>query len=387
MQISKIASSLGQSATLKLNELASTLKKQGKDIIHLGGGEPEFDIPEKAAQESLKKINSKRVIYTPTGGVSELKEKICQYTFENYGVKVSPANIVVSSGAKQAIYNFLLCAVNPGDEVVFPAPYWVSYTEMVKLVYGQPIPVKPSKGLLCSFEEIESHITSNTKAIMLNTPNNPSGLIYGAEFIEKIVALCEERNIFLLMDDIYNKLVFDGFSVPSAFSFSKKSIDESNIVSVNGVSKTFSMTGFRIGWSVSSKTMASAMTKVQGQITSCPSDLSQAASVGALTEGDAFTKRMIKDLEDKRNALVDELLKIKKIKLEKPQGTFYSFADFSAYNKNSSQLSSELIEKIGVVTVPGSEFGMEGHLRISFCGKKEDIIRGVKKIREYLDGN
>lgn len=386
MQLSKIASSLGQSATLKLNELAGLLKKQGKDIIHLGGGEPEFDIPQKAGEEAVKKINSKRVRYTPTSGIAELKEKICKYTLENYGIEVSPANISVSSGAKQSIYNFLVCAVNPGDEVVFPAPYWVSYTEMVKLVYGQPIAVKPSSGLLCSFEELEKHITSNTKAIMLNTPNNPSGLIYGADFIEKVVNLCEERGIFLLMDDIYNKLVFDGVNVPSAFSFSKRKIDESNIVSVNGVSKTFSMTGFRIGWSVASKTMTSAMTKVQGQVTSCPSELSQVAALGALTEGDAFTKRMIKELEEKRDALSAELAKFKKLKFEKPLGTFYSFADFSAYNKDSAKLSSELIEKIGVVTVPGAEFGLDGHLRISFCGKKEDIVRGVSKIREYLDG-
>ncbi len=386
MQLSKIASSLGQSATLKLNELAANLKKQGKDIIHLGGGEPEFDIPQKAAEETLKKINSKRVKYTPTSGIPELKEKICKYTMDNYGIETAPANICVSSGAKQSIYNFLLCAVNPGDEVVFPAPYWVSYTEMVRLVYGQPVPVKPSEGLLCSFEDIERHITSNTKAIMLNTPNNPSGLIYGPEFIERIVSLCEEKGIFLLMDDIYNKLVFGGINVPSAFSFSKKKIDESNIVSVNGVSKTFSMTGFRIGWSVASKSMTSAMTKVQGQITSCPSELSQAASIGALTEGDAFTKRMIKELEEKRDALVTELSKFKKLKFEKPLGTFYSFADFSAYNPDSSKLSAELIEKTGVVTVPGAEFGVDGHLRISFCGKKEDIVKGVNRIREYLDG-
>lgn len=386
MQLSKIASSLGESTTLKLNELAANLKKQGKDVIHLGGGEPEFDIPQKAAEESFKKINSKRVKYTPISGIAELKEKICKYTLDNYGVEVSHANICVSSGAKQSIYNFLVCAVNPGDEVVFPAPYWVSYTEMVKLVYGQPVPVRPSKGLLCSFEEIDRHITSNTKVIMLNTPNNPSGLVYGPEFIEKIVALCEKNGIFLLMDDIYNKLIFGDINVPSAFSFSKKKMDESNVVSVNGVSKIFSMTGFRIGWSVASRSMTSAMTKVQGQITSCPSELSQVAAIGALTEGDAFTKRMIKELEEKRDALVVELSKFKKLKFEKPVGTFYSFADFSNYNKDSSQLSAELIEKVGVVTVPGAEFGMDGHLRISFCGKKEDIIEGVRRIREYLDG-
>lgn len=385
MELSKISASIGQSATLKLNELANNLKKQGKDIIHLGGGEPEFDIPARAAQEAINKINSKRVRYTGTSGIVELKEKVCQYTKENYGIDVKPENIVISSGAKQSIYNFLFCAVNPQDQVLFPAPYWVSYTEMVKMVYGEPVAVKPSKGLLCSFEDIESHVNGKTKVIMLNTPNNPSGLIYGAEFIKKIVKLCEERNIFLLMDDIYNKLVFDSEVVPSAFSFSSRSINESNIVSVNGVSKTFSMTGFRIGWSVASKNATSAMTKVQAQITSCPSELSQVAALGALCEGDAFTRRMVKELEEKRDILVSEFKKFKKLKFERPQGTFYSFADFSSYEKDSQKLSAELIEKIGVVTVPGAEFGMDGHLRISFCGKKEDIVRGVNKIREYLD--
>jgi aspartate aminotransferase len=385
MQLSKIALSIGSSATLKLNEMANTMKKQGKQVIHLGGGEPEFDIPEMALNYSIEKLNTKRIKYTATTGLSELKEEIARYTKKCYGISISNANIVISSGAKQSIYNFLMSVLNPGDEVIFPAPYWVSYPEMVKMLYANPVIAKPENGLLCSIEDINKKITSNTKAIMLNTPNNPSGLIYGEDFIKEIVGICEEKNIFLLMDDIYNKLVFDNVKIPSAFEFSNRDMENSLIVSINGVSKTFSMTGFRIGWSISSKNLALAMGKIQAQITSCPSELSQIAALGALREGDIFTQKMVKELKEKRDILYEEIKKIKKVKIEKPQGTFYSFPDFSLYEKDSRKLSEKLINEIGVVTVPGIEFGIEGHLRISYCGKREDIIKGVNKIREYLD--
>jgi len=385
MHLSNLAMSVGQSATLRLNELANNLKSEGKDIIHLGGGEPEADIPGGAYEKAVEKLKTRRVRYTPTSGIKTLKEKIRSYTRDNYGVEPALQNIVVSSGAKQSIYNFLTAVVNPGDQVVFPAPYWVSYTEMVKLVHGQPVVVKPAKGLLCDIGDLESHITSNTRAVMLNTPNNPSGLMYGEDFIKKLVGICEYRGIYLMMDDIYNKLVFDGVKCPSAFEYSQKSLDESVIVSINGVSKTFSMTGFRIGWSVASQAVTQAMTRIQAQITSCPSELSQEAAVGALEEGDSFTRKMVEDLQGKRDVMAEELGKFKKVRFEKPQGTFYGFPDFSEYEKDSVKLSGRILEKTGVVTVPGKEFGLEGHLRISYCGKKQDIVEGVKRIRKLLD--
>lgn len=386
MNLSRLALSLGQSATLKLNELAAGLKAEGKPVIHLGGGEPEERIPGGASEESRRMIEAGFVRYTPTSGTPSLKKEIAAYTEQHYGVKPGPENIAAASGAKQAIFNFLLSVVDPGDEVVFPAPYWVSYPEMVRMAYGTPVIVKPRPGeLLVDAEAIASHVTSRTKAILLNSPNNPSGQVYPEEFIRSLVELCESRGVYLLMDDIYNRLVFDGLKAPSAFTFSEKPLNDSNIVSINGVSKTFSMTGYRIGWSVASEAVTQAMVKVQAQVSSCPSALSQAAAAGALREGDGFVENLRRGLEKKRDVMVAELSKLKKVQLHKPQGTFYSFADFSAYEKDSAKLSGILLEKGMVVAVPGIEFGLEGHLRLSYCGAEKDIVEGVTRIRETLD--
>ena len=386
MNLSRLALSLGQSATLKLNELANNLKAEGKPVIHLGGGEPEEKIPRGALEESGKMLDAGFVRYTPTSGTAALKKEIAAYTEQYYGVKPGPKNICVASGAKQAIYNFLIAVADPGDEVIFPAPYWVSYPEMVRLAYGNPVIVRPREGeLLAKAADIEAHITSRTKAILLNSPNNPSGQVYGEEFIRRMVEVCEDRGVYLLMDDIYNRLVFDGLRAPSAFSFSRKPLNESPIVSINGVSKTFSMTGYRIGWSVANEAITQAMIKVQAQVSSCPSALSQAAAAGALREGGAFVETLRDGLQKKRDTMVAELSKLKKVKLHKPQGTFYSFADFSAYEKNSAKLSALLLEKAMVVAVPGVEFGLEGHLRLSYCGAEKDIIEGVSRIRKILD--
>lgn len=386
MNLSRLALSLGQSATLKLNELANNLKAEGKPVVHLGGGEPEEKIPRGALEESDKMLGAGFVRYTPVSGTAALKKEIAAYTEQHYGAKPGPKNIVVASGAKQAIYNFLLSVVDPGDEVIFPAPYWVSYPEMVRLAYGNPVIVKPRDGgLLAKASDIEAHITSRTKAILINSPSNPSGQVYPEEFIKRMVEVCEDRGVYLLMDDIYNRLVFDGLKAPSAFAYSKKPLNESHIVSINGVSKTFSMTGYRIGWSVAGEALTQAMVKVQAQVSSCPSALSQAAAAGALREGNGFVETLRAGLEKKRDTMVAELSKLKKVKLHKPQGTFYSFPDFSAYEKDSTKLSNLLLDKAMVVTVPGVEFGLEGHLRLSYCGAEKDIVEGVGRIRKALD--
>jgi aspartate aminotransferase len=384
MKLSKLVLSIRPSATLKLNELANKLKSEGKDIIHLGGGEPEFDIPESAEKEVVERLKTKRVRYTPTAGIKKLREEIVNYVNDIYNFKVDIDNIVVSTGAKQAIYNFLLSVLDPGDEVLIIAPYWVSYTEMVSMAYAHPVVVRPSQGLIPSIEDIERCISSNTKVILINSPNNPTGLILPNELIKDVIDLAEKNDIYVLFDSIYDQLIIDDFDYKNPFSF-VDDIEKSNVVVVNGVSKAFSMTGFRIGFSIASKELSKAMTKIQAQVTSCPSELSQYGAVGALREGKKFSKKLVDDLRRKRDILVDELSKIKKAKFIKPQATFYSFVDFSEYEKDSSKLSSTLIEKTGVVTVPGIEFGMEGYLRISFCSDVDSIKKGVSRIREFLD--
>ncbi len=384
LTLSKRAQTIGDSPTLKINALARALKKEGKPIIHLGGGEPVFPAPQAAVEAIIEKAKSRKIKYSPSTGTPELKEAVAQYTLANYGQKVGPENIIVSAGAKQALFNFLLAIVNAGDEVVFPAPYWVSYPEMVKMAGGTPVIVRPAKGRLrVSFEELAATVTDKTKAILLNSPNNPSGQVFDADFIKQVVQLAEKKQIFLLMDDIYHKLVFDGKVCPNPYDYSQ---DGQNLVIANGVSKLYGLTGLRIGWAVSqNRSLISAMGRMQAQSTSCNSDLSEAAAAAALTGDQRCIEDLRSLLQHNRDVLMAELEQIPHIRVQKPQGTFYSFADFSYYNSDSQVLAQYLLEEALVAVVPGQAFGMDGHLRISFCASEDSIVQGVRRIKRALE--
>lgn len=380
--LSSRAIQIGDSPTLKINAKARALKAAGKPVIHLGGGEPTYPAPQAAVDAIIQKANSRKIKYTPSSGTPELKQAVLAYTKQQYAHVFEPANVLVSAGAKQALFNFLLAAVEPGDEVVFPAPFWVSYPEMVKLAGGTPVIVKPAHGLRVTIEEIKRAVTSKTKAVLLNSPCNPAGHILSADFIKELVEFTEEKKVFLVMDDIYHQLVFDGAQTPNPCSYAK---DFNNLVIINGVSKLYGLTGLRIGWAVSAnKELISVMGKMQAQSTSCNSDLSEAAACAALTGPQDCVKDLCSVLEDNRNTLLEELAKIPHIHVEKPQATFYSFVDFSYYNKDSNALATYLLEKVLVAVVPGKAFGAEGYLRISFCADKTAIIEGVRRIAGAL---
>lgn len=383
MKLSSLSTLIGDSPTLKLNAKTAALKKEGFPIVHLGGGEPEYPAPQSAVDALIKKAQSRKIKYSPTTGSLDLRKAVCAYTKANYGFDTEPKNVIISGGAKQAIYNFLLCVVNPGDEVIFPVPYWVSYPDMITLVGGVPVQVRPQDGIQITFEQIEQAITHKTKAIMLNSPNNPSGTVFEKDFIKKLVELCEQKKIWLMTDDIYHQLVFDGVNPASPFAFAK---DNSNIVAINGVSKVYGLTGLRIGWAVSSNTeLIAAMGRMQAQTTSCNSDVSEAAALAALTGPQDCVDELRKILQNNRDVLIAELSKIPDVKINIPKGTFYCFADFSKYNKDSLALSAFLLDKVFVAVVPGVSFGLDGYLRISYCASKENIIEGVSRIRWALD--
>ncbi len=382
LTLSTRAQSIGDSPTLKINALARALKKEGKPLIHLGVGEPAFPAPQAAVDAIIAKAQTRNIKYVPSSGTPELKAAVARYTETYYGRKVSADQIIISAGAKQVLYNFLLVTLNAGDEVIFPAPYWVSYPEMIKLAGGKPVVVRPAHGLQITLPELTAAITPRTKAIILNSPNNPSGQIFEADFVKGLVELAEQKNIFLFMDDIYNQLIFDGNKCPNPYDFCT---DSQNLVIANGVSKLYGMTGLRIGWAVSeNRSLISAMGRMQAQSTSCNCDLSEVAATAALL-GD---QRCVKDLRDllytNREALLAELSKIPHIGVHKPQGTFYCFADFSYYNADSQALAQYLLEKALVAVVPGSAFGMEGYLRMSFCASKDQIVEGVQRIAKAL---
>ncbi len=388
MSLSLIAQSIGESATLKLNEIASILRAKGDPVIHLGGGEPKGKAPMDAILAASAMLNSGEIRYTPPDGTPALKKAIIRYTDEFYGWRPAPENVMASGGAKQAIMSALHAIINPQEEVIYPAPYWVSYPEMVKLVGGVPVPVHPEDGgFIPRIQDIEQVTGSYTRAVIINSPNNPSGAVYPADFIADVVDFCERRGLWLIMDDIYHRLIFDGREPVNCYQFTKDRSDNSKLIIINGVSKQYAMTGFRIGWAVGNTKVIEAMTNIQGHETSGPSALLQHAAVGAINGIQSIVKNMRLTLENNRNVLMEQLRSFDGVIIDEPGGTFYSFPDFSHYNKDSVALSKFLLEKVQVVTVPGIEFGMEGHLRISYCGSIKDITEGIERMKWALDPN
>jgi len=388
MSLSLIGKSISESATLKLNEIAAILRSKGEPLIHLGGGEPKSKAPLDAIIAATNILNSAEIRYTPADGIPALKQAIIRYTEEFYGRKVEPENVIASSGAKQAIMVALQTILNPQEEVIFPAPYWVSYPEMVKLCGGIPVPVYPEDGSFYPrLQDIEQRVTSYTKAIIINSPNNPTGAMYSEEFIADIVSFCERKNIYLIMDDIYHRLIFDGRKPINCYKYATILDENSKIILINGVSKQYSMTGFRIGWAIASKKIISVMTNIQGHQTSGPSVIVQKAAIGALNGVQSFVENLRLTLENNRNVMMDRLNSFEGVRAVKPDGTFYCFVDFSHYMKDSKKLAYFLLDKVRVITVPGVEFGLDGWLRLSTCGSIKEITEGIERIKWALDPN
>ena len=355
-------------------------------MIHLGIGEPKNKAPINAILNSAARLNTGDVKYSPTDGIPSLKKAIIRYTEENYDKVVDPDNVIVTSGAKQAIYNILYALLNPQDEVIILSPYWVSYPEITRMVYGTPVFVTPEDGgLHPRMKEITEAVSSSTKAIIVNSPNNPSGLVFREAFVREIVEFCEKKQIYLIMDDIYHKLVFDGKRAASCYEYAKGDIDESRVISVNGISKLYGMTGFRIGWAIAPRRLVQIMTNIQAQTTSCASVILQAAAEGALTGLQSIVENLRLTIQNNRDIIMQELRSFNGVKVTEPDGTFYCFPDFAAYERDSVKLSEFLLKKALVVTVPGKEFGMEGRLRLSFSGSVNDLVEGVARMKWALD--
>ena len=393
MSLSQVAMSIPVSPTIGLNNEALILREKGEPVIHLGVGEPKNKTPIAAILSSAAKLNSGDVKYAPTDGNPSLKKAIIRYTEDNYGRLAAPQNVIVSDGAKQSLWNVLFAILNPQDEVIVLAPYWVSYPEMVRMIGGTPVIVNPEDGTFVpTFEEIERAVGSDTKAIIVNSPNNPSGVVYPKELIAKIVDLCESKGIYMICDDIYHKLVFDGNVAPPAYTFTDKDVENSKIIVVNGVAKLYGMTGFRIGWVVANKKMVDVMINIQSQTTTCVSPVMQAAAEGALTGIQSNVEALRLTMQNNRDVLMQELRTFTDVRCFKPQGTFYAMPDFRAYCgngvvKNSVELSKFLLKKTLVVTVPGKEFGIEGHLRLSYSGTVKDLTEGIERMKWALDPN
>ncbi len=386
MRLSKLATEIAESPTLALNDEARLLRERGEAVINLGIGEPKNKTPINAMLAAAAKLSSGEVKYTPVDGVPSLKKAIIRYTEDNYDRLVAPENVLVTNGAKQSLFNVLYSLLNLQDEVLILAPYWVSYPEIVKMCQGRPVIVTPEDGtFIPRLQDIERAVTSYTRAIIVNSPNNPSGAIYPPPLIESLVDFCERRGLYMICDDIYHKLTFDGKVAAPATRFTDKDVENSHLILVNGVAKIYGMTGFRVGWVVAPRDIVRVMANVTAQTTSGVSPVSQAAAEGALNGLQTVTESIRLQIQNNRDVLLEQMKSFSGARLIPPEGTFYALPDLRAFGSDSVQLSQFLLKKALVVTVPGREFGAEGHIRISFSGTVKDVTEGLERIKWALD--
>lgn len=390
--LSKKALGISPSLTLEITAKAQELKRQGVDIIGFGAGEPDYDTPENISCEAIKAINEGQTRYTATSGIPELKEAICKKLKEDNGLVYEPKNILVSNGAKHSLFNAFSAILNPGDEVIVPNPFWVSYPEFVKLADGTPVYVetKESNGFKYDIEELRNAVTSKTKAIILNSPSNPTGAVYDKAELEEIAKLAVEKNIFVVSDEIYEKLIYEGEHVSIA-SFNEE-IKNLTIV-INGMSKAYAMTGWRIGYAAAHEDIIKVMTNVQSHATSNPNSIAQYASVEALNGNQDKIEKMRISFEERRNYMVDRINNIEGLSCIVPKGAFYIMANISALKgqtidgvkiESSLDVASLFLEKANVAIVPGIAFGSDDFIRLSYATSLENIEKGLDRIENVL---
>lgn len=392
--LSERINAMEASATLAMAAKTRELKAQGKDIIGLSLGEPDFNIPDFIKEAAVEAIYQNYSKYTPVDGYLELREAICEKLLRDNHLHYKPSQIVVSTGAKQCLANVALAMINPGDEVVFPAPYWVSYKEIAKMAGGIPVevPTTIENDFKITPAQLEKAITPKTKMVWFNSPNNPSGSVYSKEELEALaVVLRKYPNIFILSDEIYEYINFTGNYTSMA------EIDGlyDRTITVNGLSKAFAMTGWRIGYLAAPEWIAKACNKVQGQVTSGTNAIAQRASIVALRAPKSKIQYMIDEFLKRRDLVLQLLGEIKGLKLNVPEGAFYVFPDVSSFFgktlrgrtiNNASDFSLYLLEEAGVATVTGEAFGDPKCIRLSYAASEEELRKAIARIKESLQG-
>ena len=389
--LSKKLSQVTPSFTIGISTKVKELSKQGIDITNLSIGEPDFFTPENVKNAAIEAINSNFTKYDAASGLLELRQAICHKLKIDNALDYEANQIVVSSGAKHAITNTLMVLLDPGDEVIIPSPYWVSYPEMVKLTGGVPVFIETKKefSFKLTADQLLNSITDKTKAIFITNPSNPTGAFYNKEELSKLVDICIENNVYIIADEIYEKILFDE-TFTSIASLSPEAYDKTIVI--NGLSKAASMTGWRIGYTASNKEIAKAISSIQGHLVSHPSTISQWAALEAVKNGESSTHEMVSVYRQRKDLIESIFEEIPKLDIIKPQGAFYIFIDISAlkeFFKNEESLSlkvcDDLLVDYQVAFVPGIAFGNDSFIRMSYATSNENIVTGLNKLKNYVN--
>lgn len=378
--ISEKVKRLKPSATLAVNKKAKELIAEGKDVINLSVGEPDFDTPDIIKRAGIEAIKEGFTKYTEAKGIKELRVAISEKLERENNLKYDPDNIVVSNGAKHSLFNTFLAILNPGDEVIIPAPYWVSYPPMVEIAGGKPVICRWNEKFKIDTDELKKLINKRTKALILNTPSNPTGIVYTKKELEEIAEIIVKNKILCISDEVYEKILYETEHISIA-SLSEE-VKKLTVV-VNGVSKTFAMTGWRIGYIAAEKEIADAVGKIQSQTTSAPSSISQKASLSALKAGKDVYSEMVEEFRKRRDFLIKNISS--EVKFPVPQGAFYLF--FSFKNMDGFTFAQRLLEEKFVAVVPGVSFGAENYVRISFATSLENLKKAIERINEFIEEN
>lgn len=378
--LSQRAARVAPSATLAITAKAKAMKEQGIPVINFAGGEPDWDTPEIVKEEAAKAMKEGFTKYTPSAGIPSLKKAICQKLAKENGIEVTPEQVIVSSGAKQSVYNAILALIDPGDELLLPAPYWVSYPEMVGLADGVtvPLPTTEATGFKITAQQLKSAITGKSKVLLLTSPSNPTGAVYSRKELEAIAEVVLQNDLYVISDEIYDRLYYNAEGVPSIAAISKELADRT--VTINGVSKSYSMTGWRIGYAAGPKEIISAMGRIQDQTTSCASSISQRAAVVAFEKGKQFADDLRAEYHKRRDLMMIEIGKVPGWSCHEPEGAFYCFVNIGKTGKDADTLANELLEKNQIAVIPGTSFGAPQHIRVSFCVSQEMIKEGFGRI-------
>lgn len=391
MNLSKKALGVSPSMTLKISAMAKKMKQEGRDVVGFGAGEPDFDTPEyikNAAKEALDKGLTK---YTPASGMPELKAAVAQRFAKKYSLEYAPQDIVISNGAKHSLFNTFSAILNPGDEVIIPAPYWVTYPELVQMTDGVPVIIETDETFKATAESIKTAITDKTKALVLNTPSNPCGAVYTEQELKEIADVAVEAGIFVISDEIYDELIYDGEHV----SIASLGDEIKNLtIIVNGMSKTYSMTGWRIGYTASNSELAKIMGAYQSHAASNPNTIAQYASIEGLNGPQDDVANMKSAFAERRMVLCDLINDVEGLSCSVPRGAFYVMMNISkikgmSYDgipiNNSMEFSELLLKNTLTAVVPGIAFGADDYVRMSYATSKDNIVKGMARIKEFVE--